>query len=154
VDTTRVGIAGASYGGYAVDWLLGQTDRFAVAVTHDGVFNIESIANATEELWFPDWEDGGAPWTPEARASFAKMSPHLHADKITTPTLVVTNELDFRVPVNQGLEMFTVLRRKGVPSEALSFPDEGHWVLKPLNSKRWHEEVFAWVKRWLEKGKS
>jgi len=96
---------------------------------------------------------GGAPWTPAARANVAKMSPHLTADRITTPTLVVSNELDFRVPVDQGLQLFTILRRKGVPSELLVFPDEGHWVLKALNSRRWHEEVFAWMKRWLDKGK-
>lgn len=149
VDGKRLGIAGASYGGYAVDWLLGHTDRFKAAVTHDGVFNLDSMANVTEELWFSDWEFGGAPWTPAAKAQYAKWSPHLFADKITTPTLIITNELDYRVPVDQGLQLFTVLRRRGVPSEALVFPDEGHWVLKPLNSKRWHEEVFAWMKKYL-----
>jgi dipeptidyl aminopeptidase/acylaminoacyl peptidase len=154
VDGSRLGIAGASYGGYAVDWILGQTDRFAAAVTHDGVFNLDSMANTTEELWFHDWEFGGLPWSPRARELTAKMSPHLHADKIVTPTLVVTNELDFRVPVDQGLQLFTVLRRRGVPSEALVFPDEGHWVLKPFNSKRWHEEVFGWMKTWLDKGRA
>jgi dipeptidyl aminopeptidase/acylaminoacyl peptidase len=150
VDATRQGIAGASYGGYAVDWILGHTGRFKAAVTHDGVFNLESMTTVTEELWFMDWDFGGPPWTAVAKEQFAKWSPHLFADRITTPTLVITNEKDFRVPVDQGLQHFTVLRRKGVPSEALVFPDEGHFVLKPLNSKRWHEAVFGWMKRYLE----
>jgi dipeptidyl aminopeptidase/acylaminoacyl peptidase len=151
VDASRQGIAGASYGGYAVDWILGHTGRFKAAVTHDGVFNLESMTTVTEELWFTDWEFGGAPWSAKAKGQFAKWSPHLFADRIKTPTLVVTNEQDFRVPVDQGLQLFTALRRQGVPSEALVFPDEGHWVLKPLNSKRWHEAVFGWMKRWLER---
>ena len=151
VDASRQGIAGASYGGYAVDWILGHTGRFKAAVTHDGVFNLESMTTVTEELWFTDWDFGGAPWTAKAKEQFAKWSPHLYADRITTPTLVITNERDFRVPVDQGLQLFTALRRQGVPSEALVFPDEGHWVLKPLNSKRWHEAVFGWMKKWLER---
>ncbi len=150
-DSRRMGIAGASYGGYAVDWILGHTNRFKAAVTHDGVFNLESMMNATEELWFPEWEFGGPSWSPKARASFARWSPHLYAQNIKTPTLIITNELDYRVPVDQGLQMFTVLRRNGVPAEAIVFPDEGHFVLKPLNSKYWHESVFGWMKRWLEK---
>jgi len=149
VDTEHLGIAGASYGGYAVNWIIGHTNRFKVAVSHDGVFNLESISFATEELWFNEWEFGGPPWSAKARANFAKFSPHLFADKIRTPTLVITNEQDFRVPVDQGLQLFTALRRQGVPAEALVFPDEGHWVLKALNSKRWHEAVFDWIKRYL-----
>jgi len=148
-DSQRLGIAGASYGGYAVNWILGHTNRYKAAVTHDGVFNLESMSLSTEELWFTDWEFGGQPWTPKARAQFAKWSPHLYAHNIKTPTLVITNELDFRVPVDQGLQMFTLLRRNGVPSEALVFPDEGHWVLKALNSRTWHEAVFGWMKKYL-----
>jgi dipeptidyl aminopeptidase/acylaminoacyl peptidase len=150
-DSQRMGIAGASYGGYAVNWILGHTNRFKAAVTHDGVFNVESMTMATEELWFPDFEFGGAPWDPKARAQFAKWSPHLFAHNIKTPTLIITNELDYRVPVDQGLQMFTVLRRNGVPAEAIVFPDEGHWVLKAMNSKYWHQSVFAWMKKYLEK---
>jgi dipeptidyl aminopeptidase/acylaminoacyl peptidase len=151
VDAGKQGIAGASYGGYAVDWILGHTNRFKAAVTHDGVFNLESMSLVTEELWFSGWEFGGMPWSDAARKQYAKWSPHLYAQNIRTPTLIVTNELDFRVPVDQGLQMFTVLRGNGVPAEALVFPDEGHWVLKPLNSKRWHEAVFGWMKKYLEK---
>jgi dipeptidyl aminopeptidase/acylaminoacyl peptidase len=150
VDASRQGIAGASYGGYAVDWLIGHTNRFKAAVSHDGVFNLDSMGLSTEELWFSEWEAGGPPWTAVARENVAKWSPHLWAENIKTPTLVITNELDYRVPVDQGLQLFTALRRNGVPSRALVFPDEGHWVLKPLNSKRWHEEVFDWLKTYLK----
>ena len=149
VDANRMGVAGASYGGYAVDWLIGHTNRFKAAVSHDGVFNLESMSLSTEELWFTDWEFGGAPWTKTARANFAKCSPHLSADKIRTPTLVITNEQDFRVPVDQGLQLFTALRRNGVPSKGLVFENEGHWVLNALDSKRWHETVFSWMHKYL-----
>lgn len=149
-DSRRMGIAGASYGGYAVNWILGQQPKtFKAAVTHDGVFNLESMSTVTEELWFTDWEFGGNSWDPKVRAQFAKWSPHLHAHKIRTPTLIITNELDFRVPVDQGLQMFTVLRRNGVPSEALVFPDEGHWVLKAANSRVWHAAIFDWMRKYL-----
>ncbi len=150
VDAQRMGVAGASYGGYAVHWIAGHTDRFKAAVSHDGVFNLESMALATEELWFVEWEFGGPPWSATARRNYAKCSPHLWADKIKTPTLIITNEQDFRVPIDQGLQMFTALRRNGVPSETLVFPDEGHWVLGALNSKRWHESVFGWMNRYLK----
>jgi len=149
VDPQRTGIAGASYGGYAVDWLITHTNRFTVAVTHDGVFNLESMALATEEQWFPQWEFGGPPTSTRARENFARCSPHLSAANIKTPTLVITNERDYRVPVDQGLQLFTALRLDGVPSEGLVFPDEGHWVLKAKNSERWHEAVFAWLKKYL-----
>jgi len=148
VDPAKQGVAGASYGGYAVDWLITHTNRFKAAVSHDGVFNLESMVLATEELWFVDWEFG-PPNSAEAREQFAKFSPHRFAENIKTPTLVITNELDFRVPVDQGLQLFTALRRNGVPSEALVFSDEGHWVLKPLNSRYWHESVFGWMKKYL-----
>jgi dipeptidyl aminopeptidase/acylaminoacyl peptidase len=149
VDPQRMGIEGASYGGYAVDWLIGHTDRFKAAVSHDGVFNLETMSFESEELWFTDWESGGPPWSPAARRHFARCSPHLFADKIKTPTLVITNEHDFRVPVDQGLQLFTALRRNGVPSETLVFPDEGHWVLGALDSKRWHEIVFGWMRKYI-----
>jgi len=150
VDATRQGVAGASYGGYAVNWLITHSTRFKAAVTHDGVFNLESMAYATEELWFSEWEFGGVPTSPSAREEFVRFSPHRYADSLKTPTLVITNQLDFRVPVDQGLQLFTALRRNGVPSEALVFEDEGHWVLKALNSKLWHEAVFAWMKKYLD----
>jgi dipeptidyl aminopeptidase/acylaminoacyl peptidase len=150
VDPQRLGIAGASYGGYAVNWILGvQPAKFKAAVTHDGVYNLDSMTTVTEELWFTDWEFGGKPWDPKVRALLSKWSPHLNGHKIKTPTLIITNELDYRVPVDQGLQMFTVLKRNGVPTEALVFPDEGHWVLKAGNSRVWHDAVFAWMKKYL-----
>ncbi|HET7697324.1 MAG TPA: S9 family peptidase [Vicinamibacterales bacterium] len=149
VDAARQGIAGASYGGYAVNWIIGHGDRFKAAVSHDGVFNLESMALSTEELWFTEWEFGGPATSARARAQFAKWSPHLFADRIRTPTLVITNELDFRVPVDQGMQLFTALRRHGVPSEMLIFADEGHWVLKAQNSRTWHEAVFRWLRTHL-----
>ncbi len=149
VDPQDTAIAGASYGGYAVDWLIGHTDRFKTAVTHDGVFNLETRSLESEELWFTDWESGGPPSSAAARRHFARCSPHLSADKIKTPTLVITNEQDFRVPVDQGLQLFTALRRNGVASQALVFTDEGHWVLGAMDSKRWHESVFGWIKRYV-----
>ncbi|HTR78869.1 MAG TPA: S9 family peptidase, partial [Gemmatimonadaceae bacterium] len=149
VDAERQGIAGASYGGYAVNWIIGHTTAFKAAVSHDGVFNMESMMLTTDELWFSEWESGGAVTSEAARADSARWSPHRFAGAMKTPTLVITNELDFRVPVDQGLQLFTALRRNGVESRALVFPDEGHWVLKPLNSRRWHEEVFAWMRRYI-----
>ena len=149
-DPRRMGIAGASYGGYAVNWILGHSNRFKAAVSHDGVFNLESMALATDELWFVEWEFGGPPWSTAARKNLAACSPHVSVDKIKTPTLIITNERDFRVPVDQGLQFFTALRRNGVPAEALVFQEEGHWVLKALDSRRWHEAVFGWMKKYLQ----
>jgi dipeptidyl aminopeptidase/acylaminoacyl peptidase len=149
VDPKRMGIAGASYGGYAVNWILTQTDRFAAAFTHDGNFNLDTMAYATEELWFTDWDLGGVPWSAGFKEHSARCSPHNYAEKIVTPTFVVSNELDYRVPFDQGFQLFTLLRRRGVPSEALVFPDEGHFVLKPWNSRLWHESAFGWMKKYL-----
>lgn len=150
VDSTHMGIAGASYGGYAVDWIIGHTHRFKVAVTHDGVFDLSSMSQMTDELWFSDWEAGGPPWSAAARADYARCSPDRSANLIRTPTLVITNLQDFRVPTGQGLELFTTLRRNKVPSLAMVFDNEGHWVLNPLDSQRWHTMVFAWLSRYLD----
>jgi dipeptidyl aminopeptidase/acylaminoacyl peptidase len=152
VDSQKLGIAGASYGGYAVNWIIAHTDRFKAAVSHDGVFNLDSMSLATEELWFPEWEFGGPATSEAARRNFEKWSPHRFVQNVKTPTLIITNELDYRVPVDQGIQMFTALRRNGVPSEMLIFPDEGHWVLKALNSRAWHESVFGWLKKYLGAG--
>jgi dipeptidyl aminopeptidase/acylaminoacyl peptidase len=149
VDADRMGAAGASYGGYMVNWILGHTNRFKALVSHDGVYNLESMWGTTEELWFPEWEFGGTPW--EQPEQYEKWSPHRYVKNFATPTLVVHGELDYRVPIDQGLQLFTALQRRGVPSRLLLFPDEGHWVLKPQNSKVWHETVLGWMDQWLKK---
>jgi dipeptidyl aminopeptidase/acylaminoacyl peptidase len=148
VDANRMGAAGASYGGYMVNWIAGHTNRFKALVSHAGLFNLHSMYGATEELWFPEWEFGGTPWdNPEM---YDKLSPHRSVKNFATPTLVSHGELDYRVPIGEGLQMFTALQRRGVPSRFLYFPDEGHWVLKPQNSKVWHQTVLDWLDRWLK----
>jgi dipeptidyl aminopeptidase/acylaminoacyl peptidase len=148
VDGNRMGAAGASYGGYMIDWILGHTDRFKALVAHAGVYDLVSEYGTTEELWFPEWEFKGTPWdNPEL---YAKWSPDKFVKNFKTPTLVSHGELDFRVPVNQGLELFTALQKRGVPSRLLYFPDEGHWVLKPQNSKMFYDTVLGWLDQWLK----
>ena len=149
VDGNRLGAAGASFGGYMIDWILGHTNRFKALVSHDGVYNLESMYGVTEELWFPEFEFHGNPWdNPEL---YQKWSPNRHVKNFATPTLVVQGEQDFRVPVNQGLELFTALQRRDIPSKLLYFPDEGHWVLKPQNSKLWYDTVLGWLDQWVKK---
>jgi dipeptidyl aminopeptidase/acylaminoacyl peptidase len=149
VDPSRLAAAGGSYGGYMVDWIEGHTNGvFRCLVSHEGVYNIESMYGATEELWFPEWEFKGTPWTnPEL---YAKWSPNRFAGSFNTPCLIVQGELDFRVPVAEGLQFFTALQRRGVPSELLYFPDEGHFVLKPLNAEFWWKTLHAWFARYLK----
>ena len=148
VDGTRIGAAGGSYGGYMIDWILGHTDRFKALVSHAGVYDLKSEYGVTEELWFPEWEFKGNPWdNPEL---YQRWSPDNFVKNFKTPTLVTHGELDFRVPINQGLELFTALQRRGVPSKMLYFPDEGHWVLKPQNSKLWYQTVGDWFDQYLK----
>jgi len=147
VEKGRTAAAGASYGGYMVDWIAGHTDRYRVLVSHDGVFDLRSMYGATEELWFPEWEFGGPYW--QSRETYEKWSPSSFVSHFKTPTLVVHGEMDHRVPLEQGLGMFTALQRRGVPSRLLVFPDEGHWVLQPVNSVRWYQEVLGWIDRWM-----
>jgi dipeptidyl aminopeptidase/acylaminoacyl peptidase len=148
VDGTRIGAAGGSYGGYMVDWILGHTDRFKALVSHAGVYDLKSEYGVTEELWFPEWEFKGNPWdNPEL---YQKWSPDNFVKNFKTPTLVTHGELDFRVPINQGLELFTALQRRGIPSKMVYFPDEGHWILKPQNSKLWYQTVGDWFDQWLK----
>ena len=145
VDAKRMGAAGASYGGYMINWFQGHTDRFKVLVTHDGIYNFESMYGTTDELWFDEWEHG-IPWQDP---DFSKFSPSRFAARFRTPTLVIHNELDYRVPLGEGQQLFTVLQRRGIPSKFLSFPDEGHWILKPQNLHFWHEVVFDWLAQYL-----
>jgi dipeptidyl aminopeptidase/acylaminoacyl peptidase len=146
IDKTRECALGASYGGYMADWILTHTDRFACIVSHDGMFNTESAYGETDELWFPEWEFKGTPWT--SRAIYRRWSPMLSPHPIRTPTLVVHGQLDYRLELSQGLQLYTTLQRLHVPSEMLYFPDEGHWVLKPQNSQLWYQTVDAWCDKW------
>jgi dipeptidyl aminopeptidase/acylaminoacyl peptidase len=148
VDGQRMGAAGASYGGYMMNWMLGHTDRFKAIVSHAGVYNAASMYGSTEIPWFMEEHFNGVPWA--AAEGYEKFSPHKYAANFKTPTLVSHGELDYRVPVAQGFELFTTLQRLKVPSRFLYFPDENHWVLKPANNKLWYEEVNSWFARWLK----
>jgi len=149
IDKNREAALGASYGGYMANWLLGHTDRFKCIVSHDGIFNTESAYGTSEELWFPEWEFKGPPW--KQREFYRKFSPHLFADKFKTPTLVVHGQNDYRLDVSEGFQLFTTLQRLKVPSKMLYFPDEGHWVLKPQNSRLWYKTVNEWVDQWCKR---
>src|SRR5579862_8739540 len=149
VDPDRMAAGGGSFGGYMIDWMLGHTTRFKAMVSHDGVFDLRSMAGATEELWFPLWEFKGMPWDqPEV---YEKWSPSYYVKDFKTPTLVFHGELDYRVPVDQGLQLFTSLQMRQVPSKIVLFPDEGHWVLKPQNSVLWYTQFLEWIGEWLKK---
>src|ERR1700676_846521 len=149
IDKDRECALGASYGGYMVNWILGHSNRFKCIVAHDGMFNAESAWGSTEELWFNDWEFKGTPY--DNRAMYQKWSPHLSALNFKTPTLVVHGQLDYRLDVSEGFQLFTTLQRLKVPSKMLYFPDEGHWVLKPQNSQLWYKTVNDWVDQWVKK---
>lgn len=146
VDENRMAAAGGSFGGYMINWMLGHTRRFKAFVSHAGVFDLRSMAAETEELWFPIWEFRGMPW--QNRELYERFSPSYYVDAFQTPTLVIHGELDYRVPVGQGLQLFTALQLKKVPSKLLLFPDEGHWILKPQNSLLWYKTFLDWVTEW------
>jgi dipeptidyl aminopeptidase/acylaminoacyl peptidase len=149
IDKNREAALGASYGGYMANWLLGHTNRFKCIVSHDGTFNAESAYGTTEELWFMNWEFGGPPW--KKRDVYRKWSPHEYAANFKTPTLVSHGQLDYRLDVSQGFDLFTTLQVLKVPSKMLYFPDEGHWVLKPQNSQLWYKTVNDWVDQWCKR---
>lgn len=152
VDKNRIGAAGASYGGYMINWIEGHNDdprfRYKVLVSHDGVYNLTSMYGVTEELWFPEWEFKGTPWTNPAM--YERWSPHKFVQNFKTPVLIITNTLDYRVPEGEGLQFFTAVQRMGVESKLVDFPDEGHWVLKPANSAFWHTTVLDWLDKHLK----
>jgi dipeptidyl aminopeptidase/acylaminoacyl peptidase len=152
IDRDRIGAAGASYGGYMINWIEGHNNdprfRFKVLVSHDGVYNLESMYGATEELWFTDWEFKGTPWTNPAM--YARWSPNKFVKNFKTPILIIHSELDYRVPFGEGLQLFTAAQRMGVDSKLLVFPDEGHWVLKPQNSQLWYHTVLDWLDKYLK----
>jgi dipeptidyl aminopeptidase/acylaminoacyl peptidase len=143
LDGKRVAAAGASFGGFMVNWICGHTDRFRALISHDGIFNAETMAYTTEELWFDEHEHHGMPH--ENRKPYLKFSPHLHVENFKTPTLVVQGAKDYRCPESEGLGMFTALQVMGVESRFLHFPDEGHWVMQPANAQVWYEEVLKWM---------
>ena len=149
LDGTRTAALGASYGGFMMNWINGHTDRFKALVCHDGIFDTRFAYFDTEEVWFPEWEHKGTPW--DKPEEFSKTNPADFVKNWKTPTLVVHGGLDFRIPDTHGMATFTALQRRGVPSRFLQFPDENHWVLKPQNSKRWHQEVLAWIDRYTKK---
>ncbi|OLC08518.1 MAG: hypothetical protein AUH42_01270 [Gemmatimonadetes bacterium 13_1_40CM_70_11] len=149
VDSTRMGAAGASYGGYMVYWIAGHTTRFKVLVDHDGVFNPVSMYGTTEELWFVAWEYGGTPYA--NRPLYEKWSPLDFVSSWKTPMLIIHSQLDYRVDLSEGYQAFTALKTLGVPAKFLYFPDEGHWVLRPRNRRLWWGVVLDWLDEHLKK---
>jgi dipeptidyl aminopeptidase/acylaminoacyl peptidase len=154
IDKSRECALGASYGGYMANWVLGHTDRFKCIVSHDGMFNAESAFGSTEEDWFNVWEFKGHPWDyygkPDSENPYRKWSPMMAAKNFKTPTLVVHGQLDYRLDVSEGFQLFDTLQLLKVPSKMLYFPDEGHWVLKPQNSQLWWKTVNDWVDQWTK----
>ena len=153
VDKDRLGCVGASFGGYSVYWLAGHHNkRFKAFIAHDGFFNMEQQYLETEELWFTNWDLGGAYWeknNPAVQRSYDN-SPHLFVDKWDTPILCIHGEKDFRILASQGMAAFNAAKLRGVPAQLLIFPDENHWVLKPQNGILWQRTFFAWLDKWLK----
>jgi len=149
-DGSRMAAAGGSYGGYLADWIATHNGRFKAIISHAGVYDLNSMY-ATEELWFEEHDIQGTPWTnPESYHKWAPATYAAELGKFKTPTLVIDGELDFRVPYTQSLELFNTLQRQGVPSKLVIFPDEGHWVLKPQNSRFWYKTFLDWLATYLK----
>lgn len=155
IDRARVAAVGASFGGYTVYWLMGNSDqRFCTMIAHCGVYNLESMYGSTEELFFVNYELGGPYWKNASIAEeYARFSPHKFAGNWKTPLLVIHGERDFRVPITQGMEAFTAAQTQGVPSRFLYFPNEGHWVTSPQNSVLWNRVFFDWLNRYCQSPK-
>jgi dipeptidyl aminopeptidase/acylaminoacyl peptidase len=148
IDMSRNAAAGASYGGYLINWIEGHTDAFRCLISHDGVFDLRSMWGSTEELWFPEWEQQGTPWTnPE---QYTKWSPSYFVKNFKTPMLVIHSQNDLRVPLEQGLQLFSSLQRMKVPSKLLYFPDEDHFVAKPQNAELWWKTMLDWLATYLK----
>ena len=143
LDKDNVSAAGASYGGFMINWILGHSDRFKSLVSHDGVYEQVSMYGSTEELWFQEWEYNGTPW--DAPKLYKEFNPANHVKNFKTPTLIIHGEHDYRVPYTQGLQLFTALQRRGVESKLLFFPDENHFVQKPQNARLWWNTVLGWL---------
>ena len=154
VDKERLGAVGASFGGFSVYWLAGHHEgRFKALIAHDGIYNTQQQYVETEEMWFPNWDLGGAPWerpNGEIRKAYAE-SPHLYVDKWTAPILCIHGQRDFRIEYTQAESAFAAARLRGIPAQMLLFPDENHWVLQPQNGILWQRTFFRWLDRWLKK---
>jgi dipeptidyl aminopeptidase/acylaminoacyl peptidase len=152
IDRQRVAAVGASFGGYTVYWLMGNSgERFAAMIAHCGVFNLESMYGSTEELFFVNHDLGGPYWKNSKLANdYEKFSPHKFVGNWKTPLLVIHGEKDFRVPITQGMEAFTAAKVQGIPSRFLYFPNEGHWVNSPQNSVLWNRVFFEWLERYCK----
>lgn len=147
IDGSRACALGASYGGFMINWIASQwQDAFRCLVNHDGILDQRMMYYSTEELWFPEWEQGGPYW--KNPQGYEKFNPVNHVDTWKTPMLVIHGERDFRIPISQALATFNALQRQGIPGKLLIFPDENHWVMKPANSILWHETVLGWLDRW------
>ncbi len=153
VNKDKLGCVGASYGGFSVYWLAGNHNkRFKAFISHDGMFNLEAQYLETEEMWFVNWDLGGAFWDKSnkiAQNSYAN-SPHRFVDKWDTPILCIHGELDYRILASQGMQAFNAAKLRGVPAELLIFPDENHWVLKPQNGILWQRTFYKWLDKWLK----
>ena len=154
IDPKAIGAVGASYGGFSVYWLAGNHDhRFSALIAHAGIFNMEAQYLETEEMWFANWDMGGAFWEKDnaaAQRTFAN-SPHRFVDRWDTPILVTHGEYDYRILSSQGEMAFNAARLRGVPAEMVIFPDENHWILKPQNAIMWQRVFFRWLDKWLKK---
>ncbi len=153
VDRQRTAAIGASYGGYTVYWLMGhdQENRFCSMIAHCGVFNLEAMYLSTEELFFPNWDLGGAFWrSDKLQSDFDRNSPHKFLQNWQTPLMVIHGQKDFRVPVTQGIQAFTAAQVQGVPSRFVYYPKESHWVLSPQNGVLWHRLFFDWLDRYCK----
>lgn len=166
VDKDRLGCVGASFGGYSVYYLAGHHNkRFKCFIAHDGIFNTHQQYVETEEMWFPNWDLGGAPWRmgitanpnngmqikDSIKSNAYTTSPHLYVDQWDTPILCIHGEKDYRIMSSQGMSAFNAAKLRGIPAELLLYPDENHWVLKPQNGILWQRTFFRWLDRWLKK---
>lgn len=153
IDNARMGAVGASYGGFSIYWLAGHHQgRFACLIAHAGIMNMEAQYLETEEMWFANWDMGGAPWDKDnaaAQRTF-EMSPHKFIDKWTAPILITHGEYDFRILASQGMMAFNAAKLRGIPAEMVIFPEENHWILKPQNAVLWQRVFFRWLDRWLK----
>ena len=148
IDSTRMAALGRSYGGFMINWICGHTDRFQCLIGIDGTYNHVSFYGSTDELWFPEWDIAGTPWSnPD---EYKRSSPLTYAENFKTPTMLVHGQRDYRVDISEGLQMFTALQRMGVPSQILIFPNEGHNVGRLDNLRTVYDEQYKWLARWLK----